>query len=69
MGFLRFTRAGDRLEVRLSDQSLSLVAVDPHGWVEAACQAAARDLTADEWAVLRPGVEQRSTCDRDETAE
>jgi WD40 repeat protein len=67
VGFLRFRPGEDVLEVRLSDQSLILVDVDPGAWVEAACQAASRDLTEDEWAVVRPGELPRSTCDRGET--
>jgi WD40 repeat protein len=67
VGFLRFRSEEAVLEVRFSDQTVSRVAVDLRAWVAAACQAAARDLTADEWAVVRPGEEPRSTCDRDET--
>ena len=52
-----------------SDGTRSVVSVEPRAWIEAACAVAARDLTADEWAVVRPGVEPHSTCDRDETTQ
>jgi WD40 repeat protein len=66
-GFLHFSRDGERLEAWLNDGTRSVVSVEPRAWIEAACAIAARDLTTDEWAVVRPGVEPRSTCDRDET--
>ena len=68
-GFLHFSRDGERLEAWLSDGTRSVVSVEPRAWIEAACAVAARDLTTDEWAVVRPGVEPRSTCDRDETTQ
>jgi 3-oxoacyl-[acyl-carrier protein] reductase len=36
--------------------------VRPSAWVDAACRAANRDLTADESAQLRPGEPTRPTC-------
>jgi WD40 repeat protein len=36
--------------------------VDADRWIDRACQVAHRDLTADEWRLLRPGVPWRATC-------
>ncbi len=40
------------------------VSVDADDWLRRACQIAHRDLTREEWAVLRPGVPLGSTCGR-----
>jgi hypothetical protein len=31
-------------------------------WIDRACRVAHRDLTPDEWQLLRPGVASRKTC-------
>lgn len=36
--------------------------VDADRWIDRACRVAHRDLTADEWRLLRPGVPWRATC-------
>ncbi|HEU4335725.1 MAG TPA: BTAD domain-containing putative transcriptional regulator [Nocardioides sp.] len=66
-GFLRFSPDSDRLLARFSDGTESEVAADPAVWVDAACGAANREMTADEWALARPGASSRPTCDRDAT--
>lgn len=38
------------------------LALDPAGWVARACALAGRQLSRDEWAVIRPGVPWRETC-------
>jgi hypothetical protein len=38
-------------------------AVGADEWIERACRVAHRDLTADEWQLLRPGTPWRHTCD------
>lgn len=37
--------------------------LDPGAWLEAACELAGRDLTADEWARYLPDREPRPVCD------
>jgi DNA-binding SARP family transcriptional activator/WD40 repeat protein len=67
VGFLRFTPDSSRLLVRFNDGTASEVAVEPTAWVAAACAAAHREMTADEWALARPGTAYARTCDRDAT--
>jgi hypothetical protein len=38
-------------------------------WIDRACRVAHRDLTAEEWQLLRPGVPWRHTCGPSELAE
>lgn len=38
------------------------LALDPAGWVSRACAIAGRQLSRDEWDVIRPGVPWRETC-------
>ncbi len=63
-GYLSFE--GDRLRVDHQEGTRSYVAIAPEQWVDAACQAANRDLTEEEFAVLFPGADYHRTCgDRD----
>jgi DNA-binding SARP family transcriptional activator/WD40 repeat protein len=38
------------------------LALDPAGWVDRACAVAGRQLSEDEWDVIRPGQAWRETC-------
>ena len=60
-GLLRFLEDGT-LEVLYEAGERFTVRTRPEAWLAAACAAANRDLTADESAVVRPGLEPRSTC-------
>ncbi|KAA1418616.1 PQQ-binding-like beta-propeller repeat protein [Nocardioides humilatus] len=59
-GYLSFE--GDRLRVDHQEGTRSSVSIDPAEWVEAACQAANRDLTEEEFAILLAGVDYHPTC-------
>ena len=63
-GFVRFSADSMHLVVRTSDGLISQLAVQPAEWVAAACEAASRELTPEESAVVRPGAKLRATCDR-----
>ena len=63
-GYLTFE--GDQLRVDHQEGTRSYVSIEPDQWVDAACQAANRDLTEEEFAVLFPGDDYHRTCgDRD----
>ncbi|MFD1946781.1 PQQ-binding-like beta-propeller repeat protein, partial [Nocardioides aestuarii] len=62
-GLLGFDDDSTTLRVDYQAGPWMEVDVRPAAWVDAACQAAHRDLTADENAVLRPGLPARPTCD------
>ena len=53
---------GRRLRMLVEDGVLRSVDVAPQAWVERACAVANRQLTEDEFAVVRPGHEWRATC-------
>lgn len=59
-GWLHF--GDDRLRIFYENGTLVEVPVDPSVWLQRACQAANRDLTAEESAIVRPGQPLRSTC-------
>ena len=61
-GFLSFTEGGRGLRVYYEDKGIAEISTDPSAWLRAACAAANRDMTADEWAVAKPGEPHRSTC-------
>ena len=67
-GVLSFTPDGQRLRVLYEsgtpegDGTMRTVPVDHDLWLARACEVAGRDLTDDEWAVVRPGQEWRPTC-------
>ena len=67
VGFLRFSPDSRRLLARFNDGTASEVAAEPAAWLVAACTAAHREMTADEWALARPGTSYAPTCDRDAT--
>jgi WD40 repeat protein len=68
VGFLHFTPDSTRLVARTSMGEISQVDIRPAAWVAAACEAAPRELTPEEWAVVRPGQARRPTCDHAETS-
>jgi DNA-binding SARP family transcriptional activator/WD40 repeat protein len=68
VGFIQFTPDSTRLRARTSMGEISEVDVRPAAWVAAACEAAPRELTPEEWAVVRPGQPRRPTCDHAETS-
>lgn len=59
-GFLSLSR--DALTVEYEDGTRTTLAVRPEDWVEAACAAANRDLTAEEAAVVLDRAAPRGTC-------
>ena len=59
-GYLTFE--GDQLRVDHQEGTTSYVSIDPEQWVAAACEAANRDLTEEEFAVLFPGDDYHRTC-------
>jgi WD40 repeat protein len=63
-GVLDFTDDGSTLRVLYEDRLRYEIDTDPAAWVRAACRMANRELTAEEWAIVRPGVPHRSTCAR-----
>jgi WD40 repeat protein len=56
--------AADSRTIRASFENGTSVSweIDPDAWIARACQIAHRDLTPEEWQVLRPGVPWRQTC-------
>lgn len=61
-GLLSFTDSGE-LQVFYESGERHTVETSRDAWLAAACATANRDLTADESAVVRPGVPPRPTCD------
>ncbi|MFD1948119.1 BTAD domain-containing putative transcriptional regulator [Nocardioides aestuarii] len=67
-GVLAFTADGRRLRVLYEagtpegDGTVQSVPVDRDLWLARACEVAGRQLTEDEWAVVRPGSPWRRTC-------
>ncbi len=62
-GYLTFE--GDRLRVDHEEGTRSYVSIERETWVAAACEAANRDLTEEEFAVLLPGTDYHRTCGED----
>lgn len=61
-GFVSFSPDSTRLRALFEDRTMWDMSVDRAAWVVQACHAANRELTPEEWAVLRPGVAFRPTC-------
>ncbi|MCA1780891.1 MAG: PQQ-binding-like beta-propeller repeat protein [Intrasporangiaceae bacterium] len=61
-GWLTFTPDGSALRVFFEEGDMVQISVDPDDWVEAACAAAGRNLTAEESAVILPGRPLQPTC-------
>lgn len=61
-GWLTFTRDGRGLRAFFEEGDLVQISVEPSDWVEAACAAAGRDLTAEEAAVILPDRPDQPTC-------
>ena len=63
-GFLRFSPDSSQLTVRMNIGLVSEVDVRPTAWVAAACAAANREHTVEEWARVRPCEPYRPACER-----
>lgn len=61
-GILRFS-GPDHLQVFYEVGTRYDVEVNREAWVASGCRAANRELTPQEWAIIRPGVRFRPTCD------
>jgi DNA-binding SARP family transcriptional activator/WD40 repeat protein len=61
-GWLTYSRDGKALRVFFEDHHVVQISTSPADWVAAACQAAGRNLTAAETAVLLPGQPVHATC-------
>jgi WD40 repeat protein len=53
---------GAALRVLYEDGVRYEIETDPATWLRAACRLANRELTAGEWAVIRPSAPRRATC-------
>ena len=62
-GFLSFAPDSSALRVDYEEGTRTTIDIHPADWVTAACVAANRDLTSDESAIIRPGLDPRPTCD------
>ncbi len=60
-GFLHF-HGSDLLQVFYEAGTRYDVETNRRAWVASACRAANRELTRQEWAILRPGIRYRPTC-------
>ena len=65
-GWLTFTPDGRHLRVFFEGGEVVEISVDPDDWVEAACAAAGRNLTAEESAVILPERPLGPTCPQHE---
>lgn len=59
---MSFDPDGSTLRVVHQDGAVVTFVVDPSAWLRQACQVANRDLSADEFAAIRPGEPWQSTC-------
>ena len=62
LGWISFAPGGKVLRAYYETGQVTEVDVDPASWVEAACRAANRELTADERAQVVPGQPARAAC-------
>jgi WD40 repeat protein len=61
-GWLTFSPDSQELKVFYEQGQSVTLSTDPGAWVSAACAAAGRNLTAEEFAVILPGEPVRPTC-------
>lgn len=61
-GWLTFTPSGDDLRIYFESGEVVQISVDPADWVDAACAAAGRNLTAEESTVILPERPMEPTC-------
>ncbi len=61
-GWLGFDPDGDTVRAVRADGTTLTMSVDPATLVRRACAIAHRDLTAQEWSELRPGIAYDHTC-------
>jgi WD40 repeat protein len=60
--WVTFTEDGRRLRAFFEEKEMVDIDITPQAWVAAGCNAAGRNLTADEAAVIVPGRGPRPTC-------
>ena len=61
-GWLTYSADGRTLRVFFEEGGLVDISTEPGHWVDAACSAAGRNLTAEESAVILPGRPLTPTC-------
>ena len=62
-GYLSFDPDGVTLRAVYQNGEVFSFTLDPSAWIQRACTIANRDLTSEEFAIVRPGVQLRPTCD------